>query len=142
MQSLIRDFSRIRRASDSQELFSPVDSAASFDVQVAWLARRLKHGYDGPTVVITHRAPSPRSIHPRFAASPVNPAFVSDATHRLDGARACPWIHGHTHDSFDYVERGTRVLCKARGYAKDGVNENPLFDPELTVEIDTAPPLR
>ena len=44
-------------------------------------------------------------------------------------------IHGHTHDSFDYVVNGVRVLCNPRGYAKDGVNENALFDAGLTVEV-------
>ena len=32
---------------------------------------------------------------------------------------------------------GTRVVCNARGYAKDGVNENPAFDANLRVEIDS-----
>jgi len=54
----------------------------------------------------------------------------------IDGLRADLWIHGHTHDSFDYVLKGTRVLCNPRGYAKDGVNENPLFDANLTVEVE------
>ena len=47
-------------------------------------------------------------------------------------------MHGHTHDSFDYVVRGTRVVCNPRGYAKDGVNENPAFDPEFVVEIGSG----
>ena len=33
----------------------------------------------------------------------------------LDGSRAQLWIHGHTHDSFDYVVNGTRVVCNPRG---------------------------
>jgi hypothetical protein len=45
------------------------------------------------------------------------------------------WIHGHTHDSFDYRLNGTRVLCNPRGYARDGVNENPMFDPQLVIEV-------
>lgn len=53
----------------------------------------------------------------------------------LDGERVQLWIHGHTHDSFDYRLNGTRVLCNPRGYARDGVNENALFDPQLVVEV-------
>jgi predicted phosphodiesterase len=49
------------------------------------------------------------------------------------GARL--WIHGHTHDSFDYRLDGTRVVCNPRGYAKDGANENPLFDAGFMIEI-------
>jgi hypothetical protein len=53
----------------------------------------------------------------------------------MDGRSICLWVHGHTHDSFDYVVNGTRVLCNPRGYAKDGVNENVRFDPDLLVEV-------
>lgn len=134
-QKLIRDFSRIRMADDGR-LFTPADSQALFDAQARWLERKLAEPYAGPTVVITHHAPSPRSIHPRFAGSLLNACFVSDAEKLLDGRRARLWIHGHTHDSFDYLVNGTRVVCNPRGYARDGVNENARFDPDLTIEID------
>ena len=101
------------------------------------LARaRLATPHAGPTVVITHHAPSRKSIHPRFADSPLNACFVSDAERLIDGSRARLWIHGHTHDSFDYVVNGTRVVCNPRGYAKDGVNENPSFDANLLAAVD------
>jgi hypothetical protein len=54
----------------------------------------------------------------------------------MDGAHACLWVHGHTHDSFDYVVNGTRVVCNPRGYAQYGVNENPRFDPGFVIDID------
>lgn len=131
----MRDYSRIRLADDSQELFTPRHAAALFQRHAAWLARELAKPHDGPTVVITHHAPARASIHPRFENSLINACFVSDAQYLLDGARAQLWIHGHTHDSFDYVLNGTRVVCNPRGYAKDGVNENALFDPNFVVEI-------
>ena len=55
--------------------------------------------------------------------------------HLLGGERVALWVHGHTHDSFDYEVAGTRVLCNPRGYARDGVNENAAFDPALVVSI-------
>jgi len=134
-QRLMRDFSRIRLSQASDAVFTPQDSAALFKRHASWLADELAVAHDGPTVVITHHAPSPRSIHPRFADSPLNTCFVSDAEHLLDASRVQLWIHGHTHDSFDYRLNGTRVLCNPRGYAKDGVNENPLFDPDLVVHV-------
>jgi predicted phosphodiesterase len=128
----MRDFSRIRLG---ESRFTPEASAALFARHAAWLAAKLAQPHAGPTVVITHHAPSRKSIHPRFANSPLNACFVSDAEHLIDGRRAGLWIHGHTHDSFDYVVNGTRVLCNPRGYAKDGVNENSLFDARLSVEV-------
>ena len=53
----------------------------------------------------------------------------------MDGRHAALWLHGHTHDSFDYRINGTRVVCNPRGYARNGINENALFDPSLTLEV-------
>ena len=130
-----RDFSRIFVDDALQQPFTPGDSAQLFAAHAAWLAQRLAIPHNGPTVVITHHAPSARSIHPRFAGSPVNACFVSNADALLQGDRVQLWIHGHTHDSFDYGVNGTRVVCNPRGYARDGVNENPQFDPGFIVEV-------
>ena len=130
----IRDFSRIRIDADGPP-FTPAASIERFACHAAWLEARLAEHHDGPTVVITHHAPSRRSVHPRFADSPLNACFASDAEHLLDGERVMLWIHGHTHDSFDYALNGTRVVCNPRGYAKDGVNENPRFDSGLIVKV-------
>jgi predicted phosphodiesterase len=134
-QRLMRDFSRIRVDDEAAQPFTPEASAALFANQARWLKARLAEPHDGPTVVITHHAPSRESIHPRFSGSLLNACFVSDAQALVEASGARLWIHGHTHDSFDYRIGGTRVLCNPRGYAKDGVNENPLFDPDLTVEV-------
>ncbi|MCY1376215.1 hypothetical protein D9M69_636870 [compost metagenome] len=66
-------------------------------------------------------------------------AIIRDATptSSCDGVCATKplWVHGHTHDSFDYMLHGTRVACNPRGYAKNGVNENPLFGSNSVVQI-------
>jgi len=131
----MRDFTRIRNTDDSPSPFAPADAAELFDVQSRWLEARLATRFAGPTVVITHHAPSRRSIHPRFADSPLNACFVSGAEHLLDGEQVQLWIHGHTHDSFDYVVNGTRVVCNPRGYAANGVDENQRYDPNLCIGI-------
>ncbi|MEP6656271.1 MAG: metallophosphoesterase [Betaproteobacteria bacterium] len=132
----MRDFSRIRTGDAAETLFTPDDSAALFKVQAEWLDNELAEPFAGPTVVITHHAPSRQSIHPRFAESLLNPCFVSDADRLMGRNRARLWIHGHTHDSFDYLCNGTRVLCNPRGYVQHGINENPLFDPNLLVDVN------
>ena len=132
-QRYMRDFSRIRAG---EAPFTPEASAALFKEQAAWLGGKLGERHAGTTVVITHHAPSPKSIHPRFADSFINACFVSDAERLIEGSRVRLWIHGHTHDSFDYFVNGTRVLCNPRGYARNGVNENPQFDANLLVTVD------
>lgn len=128
----VRDFTRIRRFED--DVFTPDEAAALFRANARWLDAALAEPFDGPTVVVSHHSPSPRSIHPRFAESILNPCFVSDAEWLLDG-RATLWIHGHSHDSFDYAVSGTRVVCNPRGYTKGPSVENQLFDPGLVVDL-------
>lgn len=134
-QRLMRDFSSIGVDDAAQEPLTPAASAALFDAAAAWLKGKLAEPCGGPTVVITHHAPARHSIHPRFADSLLSACFVSDAQALVAASGARLWIHGHTHDSFDYRLDGTRVVCNPRGYAKDGANENPLFDAGFMIEI-------
>ena len=139
-QRLMYDFSRIRTREDADAIFTPDDAAGLFHRDAAWLDARLGCRHDGPTVVITHHAPSRQSIHPRFAHSLLNAAYASDAAHLMGATRVSLWIHGHMHNSFDYLERGTRVVCNSRGYSRGGVDENAAFDPQFMVEVDARAP--
>ena len=56
----------------------------------------------------------------------------------MDGSRVTLWVHGHTHDVFDYDVFGTRVICNPRGYVS--YQENIEFNPDLVVEILTLRP--
>jgi len=103
----------------------------------AWLESRLAAAADGSaraTVVVTHMVPSLKSTAERYRALPVSAGFAS----HLDAlvARADLWIHGHTHDSYDYPLEGCRVVCNPRGYQKPQRRlENQSFVPDLVVEI-------
>lgn len=134
-QDFMRDFKKIQVSDLPGQLFTPDDCAALCLANAGWLEHRLVDPYSGPTVVITHHAPSRQSIHPRFADSLLNACFVSDLDRLAGASRAQLWIHGHTHDSFDYEIAGTRVVCNPRGYSREGVNENPSFDSSFLVEI-------
>jgi predicted phosphodiesterase len=89
------------------------------------------------TVVVTHHAPSIRSVATQYWQDGLTPAFVSDCSDlvKLD---ADLWVHGHTHDSFDYTIGRTRVVCNPRGYPVSVGQcgfENLAFDPRFLVEI-------
>lgn len=133
---LVADFSRIRLAPDFPDTFTPAVSQLLFDSSVAWLERQFARPHRGPTVVVTHFAPSRGSIHDRFAGSPVNACFVSDLEARIRHWQPRLWLHGHTHDSFDYTIGSTRVVSNPRGYAPKGKPENAAFDPSLVIEIE------
>jgi hypothetical protein len=125
----------------------PSDLLAIHRERVAWLERRLAATFAGPTVVITRHAPSPRSVARQFDGSLLTPSFASDLTRLMGLPRVPPvvtdaipapvtpalWDHGHMHQSHDYLECDTRVVCNPRGYEPCG--PNPDFDPAMIVEV-------
>ena len=129
--TFMRDFQVISNADGSR--FRPQDAAALFREQYDWLDTQLDLPHPGPTVVITHHAPNMRSVPPRFFDSIASAGFASECASLL--GRADLWIHGHMHDSFDYAVYGARVICNPRGYTRDGLNENPNFNPGLCIDI-------
>ena len=56
----------------------PSDTTRLHDAPLIFLNKELDRHFDGVTVVVTHHAPSPRSITPRLRSDPLNPAFASD----------------------------------------------------------------
>uniref|UniRef100_UPI003341992F metallophosphoesterase n=1 Tax=Castellaniella defragrans TaxID=75697 RepID=UPI003341992F len=134
-EAVMRDFQVIRNADGSR--YTPADACALFAAQYDWLDKTLDEPFEGPTVVVTHHAPSMRSVHNRFADSLISAGFASDCTALM--GRAVLWVHGHTHDSFDYSVRGTRVICNPRGYIRNEIPENPAFDPTLRINIPLRP---
>lgn len=133
-QQAMSDYRVIRLARRGGRKLHPVDTLTWHERQVSWLAERLAAPFDGPTVVVTHMAPSRGSLATRFESDLVSGAFVSELDELV--AQADVWIHGHTHDSFDYRVGRCRVVCNPRGYPRrNGAPENPRFDPNLVLEV-------
>lgn len=84
-----------------------------------------------PTVVVTHHLPHTASIPERFAEDLLNAAYASDLSSVIEARRPRLWVHGHTHDSADYMVGSTRIICNPRGYE----DENAKFDPALVVRV-------
>jgi len=133
---LMRDFTHIKISPDFQDLFTPAISQLIFLQTVAWLDECFSRNSSIPTVVVSHFAPTRLSISPLFASSPINSSFVSNLEDRIQDWQPALWLHGHTHGSFDYLVGNTRVLCNARGYAKNGINENPDFNGSLVINLN------
>jgi predicted phosphodiesterase len=124
------DYHVIRCGDDRK--FRPTDARAIHLEQVRWLQSQLADDFVGATVVVTHHLPHRQSIHPKYKTSDLNAGFASDLSN-LMGPTVSLWIHGHTHESFNYVVNNTRIVCNPRGYAPMELNE--AFDPVLVVEL-------
>jgi predicted phosphohydrolase len=129
-QAAMNDFRLIRKSPEFRR-FHPGDARTLHLRSAEWLRQTLETPFDGPTVVVTHHAPSLRSCNPVYRTNPVTAAYASNLEWMLDGAAAL-WIHGHTHVCLDYEIGGTRVLANQRGYPDEAV---PGFDPALVVEV-------
>ena len=93
----------------------------------AWLREALARPFAGPTVVVTHFAPSLRSADPRYGLSPGTAGFCNAIDELLPQARL--WLHGHLHAPSDYMVQGRhgdgrpwrcRVVANPLGYARKG----------------------
>lgn len=113
----LADHSRIeRRGPMGSVLFSPEDALKRHVDDRVYIERVLAEPFDGPTVVVTHHAPHPGSVAPHFAKDPLTPCFVSDLSDVIEVRRPALWLHGHTHNSFDYRVSETRIVCNPKGY--------------------------
>lgn len=114
--------------------FTPSDAAALCNKSIDWLKTKLiQESNLVKTVVVTHHLPSMQSVAGRYKNDILSACFASNLDELLGYSDL--WIHGHTHDSFDYMANGTRVICNPRGYVHQGNQENVRFNPELVIEI-------
>jgi predicted phosphodiesterase len=133
-EDVMTDYKRIRLANKGYRKLRAADTAQYHAVQVSWLSSKLSEPFPGKTIVITHMAPSLCSVPDQFSTAPTSAAYAS----RLDPLvkQADFWIHGHMHESFDYLLGNCRVLCNPCGYiSKDGRPENREFDPNFIVDL-------
>lgn len=129
----LTDFRTIRVAADGYRRFRPKDAGMIHRASVAWLRERLAVPFDGPTVVVTHHAPSNRSIPAKYAEDTLSAAYASHMDSLIEELKPELWIHGHVHDSCDYMIGSTRMVCNARGYVPS--EPNPGFREDFVVDV-------
>jgi len=133
--SAMNDFVYINGEAEFE--LSPLETVAWHNASRAFIRGELEKPFDGKTVVATHHLPSMRSVPQRFKYDPLTPAFASACDDLLDFG-ADLWVHGHTHDSADYMVGRTRVVCNPRGYSDwsgEANIENKSFNPGLVITL-------
>ncbi|MGJ7519698.1 metallophosphoesterase [Variovorax sp. LT1P1] len=145
--NLLNDYALIRTVDESAEAGASrykqgrklrvADTARLHQAQRAWLREKLSEPFAGPTVVVTHHAPHRGSLSARYADDWASGAFVTELPDAFFDVPLL-WVHGHTHQQFDYRVRSCRIVCNPRGYLNwSGKIENNAFDPALVIDVPT-----
>ncbi len=117
------------------QLIWPIDLFDEHQRHRTALEEQLQVPHNGPTVVVTHHAPSIRSLHPGDRGDVSAGAYASDLEELIERHRPGLWVHGHIHHASDYRIGDTRVICNPRGYQSAGWAERTGWDETLVVEV-------
>ena len=98
--------------------FTTTDAANDHDAMVSFIDQTVAANPAGRYVVVGHHAPSKLSTHPRYQDQFImNGGYSSHLDDFIqDRPQIKLWTHGHTHEDFDYMIAGCRILCNPRGY--------------------------
>lgn len=129
------DFAEIHRSDERREgetgFITVQEIKQRHSVSRAYIENVLATPFDGPSVVMSHHAPLPACIHPRFEGDLLNPAFASDLSGIMTQYAPAAWVHGHVHHFIDLMEGQTRVICNAKGQGNYPSN----FQWDFTFEV-------
>lgn len=103
----------------------------------------LETPHAGPTVVVTHHAPSPRSLRHGRATEALDGAYASDLEPLIRRTQPELWVHGHIHARRDYMIGHTRIVANPLGYSRRFgqfvQREHDQFDPRLVIAVVPHP---
>jgi hypothetical protein len=130
-QQQMADYGTIRVSPRYRKL-TPADTALWHARSIRWLRGALAVPFAGSTVVVTHHAPSLRSVAPPYSGDELGAAYASALDELVESSGACYWIHGHTHHNERYRIGATTVLSNQRGYPDEPVAG---FEPALVLDL-------
>ena len=112
--------------------FSPEDCVEDHKAFLKVIDDTITSNPTGTFVVVGHHAPSKKSVKPGYEKDLiVGGAYSSDLDEFiLSHPQIKVWVHGHTHDKFDYMIGSTRIVSNARGYVgyeRGTDKEDPFF---------------
>ena len=109
----------------------PGDLARVHLDSVRWLRGQFDLYRGRKIVVVTHMAPSYKSVPETYKQDILSAAYASHLDDLVEQSGALLWIHGHTHECCDYMIGKTRVIANPLGYP----DENKWFRSDLVVEV-------
>lgn len=126
----LRDLRLIR---SGERCFRAEDAYREHQQSRRWLERELAKPFGGKTVVVTHFAPTFRSLPLSMRRRPVAVWYASSMDEVMPSVDL--WVHGRVPDTLDYTVGTTRVVCNARGLPWERDRPRRPFEPGFTVDI-------
>lgn len=130
-QSKMNDYKLIRRDPSYSKLRT-IDTYKIHQISKNWLQKSLEESKAYKNIVITHHAPSIRSVPKEYKNDPVASAYASDLEDVIIKYKPAYWIHGHIHTPVRYNIDRTEIICNPHGYINEKYNG---YDKELIIEV-------
>ncbi len=92
----MRDHKRIRWQREPWQRFRPQEARRLHLESRAYLEAELSRRHDGPTLVMTHHAPTIEAVAPAFQRSLASAAYASELLPIVDRHQPDFWLSGHT----------------------------------------------
>ncbi len=127
----MNDYRKVKFSKTPYVKFKPIHSFRKHVETRDFIASELRKRRGQRVVVVTHHAPSSRSIAGGFQRDPISASYASDLDELIFETGPALWVHGHVHYRNDYRLDACRVVSNARGYPGQFTG----FDPLFTVDI-------
>ena len=99
---------------------------------IKWLKNSIKDSTTDKNIVITHHAPSIKSIPLEFKEDAISSAYASDLESFILEYNPHYWIHGHIHQPITYTVGETKIICNPHGYIDEKYNG---YNPKLVIDF-------
>lgn len=107
--------------------------AEEHDRFINFLSQKLDENFNGPTVVLSHHSPG-NALRLRGRKERGDDCYFADIENLIGKSdKISLWVHGHVHQSYDYMINNTRVVCNPYGYWGHSVNGN--FNRQIILEV-------
>ncbi|MBV2223950.1 MAG: metallophosphoesterase [Cloacibacterium sp.] len=130
-QPLMNDYKMIKR-DPSYSKMRTIDTFKIHQHSRKWLEESLLSSSLHKNIVVTHHAPSIKSVPEEFKNDPVTSAYASNLDDFILNTEPDFWIHGHIHTPVQYKIGKTQIICNPHGYISEPYNG---YNSELIIEI-------
>ena len=130
-QTRMNDYAQIRVDPAYSKLRS-IDTYRIHQKSKSWLQKSLKESSGFKNVVITHHAPSVKSIPEPDRDHALSAAYASNLEDVILEHQPLYWIHGHIHTPTRYTIGNTEIICNPHGYLSEKYNG---YEKDLIIEI-------